>query len=207
MSELARRRSARDIWISRGHLYALGAGAALAMLACFAVGYGVGRSSVDLPEPAATRFAGEAGDEALVELLARVDAAATPDGGVRDLTFPDALRGEAGTLTIPAAPAAAGSASLEGGAIALPEAGDAPPAGRWTVIAASVDDRAAADSIAASLRERELEAWVGVEQNDGRTRFRVAVGGWGSKSEAEEALDSLQARIEAGGGTASVASY
>ena len=37
MSELARQRNARDIWISRGHLYAMAAGGALAVLASFAL--------------------------------------------------------------------------------------------------------------------------------------------------------------------------
>jgi len=207
MSELARRRSARDIWISRSHLYALGSGAALAILVSFAVGYVLGRESVDLPRPVATAFAGEAGDEALVELLARVDATATPDGGVRDLTFPNALRGEGGDVQIPAPVESDAVTELEGAPRLRLAPGDEAPPGRWTVLAATLDTRADADEIAESLRGRELQAWVGVEQSDGRTRFRVAVGGWGSRTEAEDALKSLKLKIAAGGGTAAVARY
>ncbi|MEQ1564918.1 MAG: hypothetical protein ABMA64_04720 [Myxococcota bacterium] len=85
MSELARRRDARDLWISRGHLRA---GAALGLLACaasFLLGFVVGRDHPPTPSTAAP-------DESLVDLLARIEATADPDAAVRELTFPDTLR-------------------------------------------------------------------------------------------------------------------
>lgn len=193
MSELARRRSARDIWISRSHLYAVGAGAALAVLAAFGAGYGVGRGSVDLPAPPAQRLAGEPSDGALLELLARVDAVAVPGGGVDELTFPDALTGKGEGAETPGEGDAseASRSGLPGSVPAAPEAGDAPPRGKWTLAIESFADRSVADTKAEALRGSELEAWVGVERLNGEARFRVAVGGWYTESEADEALKEL----------------
>lgn len=208
MSELARRRSARDLWISRGHLYAMGTGAAFAVLAAFAAGYVTGRGSVEAGLPSAQRYAGDAGDVALVELLARVDATATPDGGVLELTFPDALAGRAVEApAIEPVPPAPEGAEVPPVAVELPEAGDTPPPGRWTVAAVATDARVDADRVAADLRSREVEAWVGVEQVDGQARYRVSVGGWGSRTEAEGALSRLAPVIEAVGGQADVVRY
>jgi cell division septation protein DedD len=207
MSELARQRSARDIWISKGHLYAMGVGLALAVVAAFAAGYGAGRQSVELPPPSSIRLTGDASDGSLVELLARVDATATPDGGVLELTFPDALAGEAPALAAEAVAEQEPTASVAAGEGELPEAADLPPAGRWTVSAVALPSREDADRVAADLKARELEAWVGVEALEGQTRYRVAIGGWGSRVEAERALPGLQAAIEAAGGRADVVRY
>ncbi len=194
MSELARRRSARDIWISRGHLYALGAGCGLAILAAFGIGYAVGRESVDLPPPASTAFAGEAGDDALVELLARVDAAATPDGGVDQLTFPDALRGEAIERSVPAGDdASVPVVGVSGEAIPLPEAGEPPPVpnGSWTIVVATFSERQPAEVRVAELIAEGHTAWTGVESQDGTLQYRASIGGYGSRVAAEDALEDL----------------
>lgn len=214
MSELARQRNARDIWISRGHLYAMAAGGALAVLASFAAGYGAGRQSVELPATPSQRFAGEAGDDALVQLLARVDASATPDGGVLELTFPDALAGRDGVGADTDAAGApldlgegAEGVALEGGTAEPPFVEGGAPEGRWTVAAIALASEEDARRVAEDLKSRELEAWVGVEQLEGQTRYRVSVGGWGSRIEAEKALPSLQDTIQAAGGRAEVVRY
>lgn len=195
MSELARRRSARDIWISRGHLYAIGAGGGLAILAAFAMGYAMGRESVDLPPPAAAAFTSEAGDDALVELLARVDSAATRDGGVDELTFPDALRGEPleREATPPSEPTEAATVGVEGRAIPLPEAGDAPPSpnGSWTLVVDTFATRSDAEARVASLVSEGHAAWMGVESRDGALQFRASIGGFGSRVAAEDALEEM----------------
>ena len=178
----------------------------MAVLAAFGFGYYAGRASVDIPEPLPAALNGSP-DRELVELLARVDAAATPGGGVRQLTFPDALTGEGGELVVPPSPEDDAPVHVEGQAGDLPERGDLPPHGRWTLTAASLEDPEEAEALAQSLRDRELEAWVAPEQLDGETRYRVGVGGWGSKSEAEEALKGLKAKIAPDGAPVTVTRF
>jgi cell division septation protein DedD len=198
VSNLVRQRRAHDLWISKSHLYAYALSASLAVVAAFAGGIVVGRSSVEVDDRRPPAFTAEAGDQGLVELLARVDAAATPDGGVRDLTFPDALAGERTADAVPEPPAAEGAVHVEGAVESLPPRGDLPPSGRWTIAAASVPDRAQADRLAEQLRAKDLTAWVAPEQIDGEMHWRVGVGGWGSRSEAEEALDDLREAAHVG---------
>lgn len=194
MSKLVRQRRAHDLWISRSHLYAYGLGAACAVLAAFGFGYYAGRASVEVPH-LPPELVSETPDRELVELLARVDAAGTPDGGVRDLTFPDELAGSGEPPALPDGDEPGGAVRVEGSIADLPERGDVPPRGRWTLTAASVEDRAEAERLAATLRERDVDAWVAPEQLDGQTRYRVGVGGWGSRSEAEEALESMRTSV------------
>lgn len=192
MTDLARQRRARDIWVSRSHLYALGTGMVLFAVACFALGYTAGRRSVDHFEPnARARLLDQPADDALVELLARVDAAATPDGGVRKLTFPDALAGQGTALEVPAQPVVEQRVQVPPAEAAPLEAGDEPPKGRWTIAVSSFAERSLAVAARDALQAREVEAWLGTERRDGAVRYRVAVGGFGSRAEAEDALDDL----------------
>lgn len=210
MTDLARQRSARDLWISRSHLFALAAGVVMLVVASFAVGYGMGRQSVELPAVPTRSFAGEAGDDALVELLGRVDAIATPDGGVGKLTFPNELAGVAVAAAVPAP-----DGERDGGVAANVPPGEAQsmgpiaaaPPGSWTIAARSLDSREEAEAVASTLRGQELEAWVGVELVAGKQRWRASVGGWGSRSEAEHAAKKLSAAIEAAGGSAAIVRY
>lgn len=193
MTDLARQRRARDIWVSRSHLYALGTGMVLFAIACFALGYTAGRRSVDHFEPTArARLLDQPADDALVELLARVDAAATPDGGVRKLTFPDALAGRAVPLEVPEVARDVDRVALPGGEGEPLEApDDEVPDGRWTIAVSSFAEKGLAEAARDAMRAREVEAWLGSERRDGDVRFRVAVGGYGSRAEAEDALEKL----------------
>ena len=59
MGELAKRRRARDLWISRGHLWAAGVGVVLVAAISFFAGVTVGRSADDESDAASlTRRAG-----------------------------------------------------------------------------------------------------------------------------------------------------
>ena len=207
MSDLARQRSSRDLWISRGHIYAAIVGTLLLMSASFVVGYGAGRDSVGpvLAPPAA--FASESADVALVEMLARVDAGHVADGGVRQLTFPDQLSGSAEATTLPNEPVQNGEAHLEPALPQLPGGEDAPPVGRWTVAAGSVPQRQSAVRLSEVLRAAGLEPWLGIEHIDGEVSYRVGVGGFGSRAEAETALPALKNTIELAGGEARVVRY
>ena len=101
MGELARRRSARDLWISRGHLWAIATGAVLLTVVAFSLGVSAGRADGAIGEQ--DRL-GPAPDDQLVTLLARVEASMDPTGGVRELTFPDALLGVDVVLDVPKLP-------------------------------------------------------------------------------------------------------
>ena len=97
MSELARRRRARDLWISRGHVWAALAAAALIGLAGFIGGWWMAGSRTASPAAPVVTTA----DEALVDLLARVDRRVVAHDGAETLTFPDALMGIGGPATVP----------------------------------------------------------------------------------------------------------
>lgn len=100
MSELARRRRARDLWISRGHLWALGAAVVLIGVIAFTLGATlVGGTSPGAVDAAAATTT----DESLVDLLARVDNRAVAQDGVDTLTFPDTLSGVADDPAVPTA--------------------------------------------------------------------------------------------------------
>lgn len=97
MSELTRRRAARDIWISRGHLWAAGVAMVLIGLGGFVAGWWAAGSRSPAVAPAQVATS----DEALIDLLARVDARVVSHDGVDALTFPDALTGIGEPTTVP----------------------------------------------------------------------------------------------------------
>lgn len=113
MSELTRRRHARDIWISRGHLWAAGVAMVLVGLGGFVAGWWAAGSRS--PAVAPTQIA--TSDEALIDLLARVDARVVSHDGVDALTFPDALTGIGDPTIVPdAEPADPTITQVAGGA-------------------------------------------------------------------------------------------
>jgi hypothetical protein len=200
MNDLTRRRNARDIWISRGHLIA-GACLAVTMSATsFGLGFVVGR---DVPEERSAAVAEPAiPDAALLELLARVESSATLDGAVDVLTFPDALRGEpGGAPSVPEAPApstaairiAAPTDAGRSDDAPQPVRGDAPPAGAFTVVVGRGEDLAAMRALQAKLGGAGLTAWIGAEIVDGVAGYRVAVGGYPTAEAASAALPIVHA--------------
>ncbi len=207
MSNLMRERRGRDLWISRSHLYAYGVGVLALVGLAFGVGVWVGERRVEHPTVALSSLAEQTPDGELVELLARVDAAAAPDGGVHELTFPDALAGRGGAPSLVPAEEPSSTLRVEGDGVVPPERGDVPPRGEWTLTAASVPERSEAERIAASLRERKFEAWVAPERLDGETRYRVGVGGWRTRAEAERALEAMGDAISIDGAPVIVTRY
>ena len=91
MSDLERRREARDLWISRGHIFSAGVGVSLLLVGAFAVGYRMGAAEQDghVAEPSLEVVES---DRQLQELLERLDALKDPTG-VDALTFPDLKKG------------------------------------------------------------------------------------------------------------------
>lgn len=163
MGDLARRRSARELWISRGHLAAGAVVVLLAIVLAFGVGYLVGRGAPEPPHRVA--FTEQASSGQLVDVLARVDASVRSDDGVRALTFPDALT--------------------------APVEGDAPPPGRFTIEVGRFGAIETAAPLRDHLREAGLAAWIGAERLDGAPSYRVAVGGWADEGSAARVLQGV----------------
>ncbi|MEQ1506227.1 MAG: SPOR domain-containing protein [Myxococcota bacterium] len=194
MSELARRRNARDLWISRGHLAALAVGAVALSATTFAIGFAIGRNQRPSDAVVSGPFVP---DDQLVELLARVDANAAPDGATEELTFQDTLRGS--TLELPAVPVApepTGRTLTTGPGVHL--GGDPPPAGAFTVVVERSADGAAMRALQAKLAEAGVTAWVGAELVDGVPAFEVAVGGYPTAEAAAAVVPVVRAAGGAG---------
>lgn len=92
MTDLERRREARDLWISRGHIFSAGVGVALLLVVAFALGYRMGAAEVHEREPRPSLEIVEH-DRQLQELLERLDALKDPTA-VDALTFPDLKKGQ-----------------------------------------------------------------------------------------------------------------
>lgn len=92
MSELERRRGARDVWVSRSHIAAAASGAFLLAAVSFVTGWQLGLGSGTVVSLPVSTEADDA-NERLMELLARVEGSGHLDGGVGQLTFPEELQG------------------------------------------------------------------------------------------------------------------
>jgi len=194
MGELSRERNARDLWVSRGHLWAMAAGVLVLTGTAFALGVVVGRGATPAPvvESSAVKE-----DEQLVELLARVEASSRPRGGVEDLTFPDALTGRTPRVS-DALLAPESHVSIEGDPVEVGPGGqvhpvgDAPPPGAWTLVVAEAPDAGAAVKQRDELKSAGLDAWVWFELVDGAPKHRVAIGGFPDEAAAKAAWEKLE---------------
>jgi septal ring-binding cell division protein DamX len=202
MGDLAKRRAARDLWISRGHLKAALVGAFLLSGVSFGVGYVLGTGQSDAPVVRAAGFTAQVPGEDLVELLARVEANRSPDGAVSALTFPDSLAGatpEQGPLA-PVMGADEAPVAYVSEAAAAP-AVDEPPNGAYTLRVAEVATVEAARTLAGDLQVDGVLPWVGAEIRDGALRYTVSLGGFASERAAEAALAELPLNDDLRGAT------
>lgn len=166
--ELTRLRRARDVRISRAHLWAAAAVLVSAVSASFAAGYVLGR---ELPPPPPRQdYVAAAEGRELVEVLARVEASIDIDAGVERLTFPHALT--------------------------TPVEGDASPPGRYTVDVGTFEQADPARELRAHLRAQALPAWLTVERVRGEARYRVSVSDFEGESDAEKYLERVQTALE-----------
>jgi cell division septation protein DedD len=195
MGDLARQRNARDLWVSRGHLWAMGAGTFVLAATAFAVGFTVGREHA----PAVEEIRVATNDEDLVALLARVEASAQPHGGVDALTFPDALEGHSPGLPAVLAHDAAPlpSAPFVIGGSPVRPTGDPVPAGQFTVDLVTLPDAAAATAVRDRLRKAGFPAWIGLVVEDGHPLHHVAIGGYGDEAEAAGAMAGIVPKLGA----------
>ncbi|MCO4745178.1 MAG: hypothetical protein KC912_10350 [Proteobacteria bacterium] len=185
MGELARRRQARDLWISRNHLRAGGIIGVCLLTAAFAAGAATASREVTFVDDPG--WLDQTANTELVELLARVDAAGEPDGGLSRLTFPTAL---ASSDVIPVAPpyGQVKQPSTQvltegegvGSATPLPDG--------WAVV---IDDLSAhkAIELADRLAGAGLED-VRIDERlvSGEREVRVGIGGLDSEAEASALL-------------------
>jgi len=156
MGELARQRRARDLWISRGHLWALSAGVVLLALCSFFVGLTLARTSpaaASVPAPSGL----DAPQESLVDLLARVDARVVAQDGVDTLTFPDTLTGVAKDPALPVPGGASGVAA---------QVAPGQPGARPMDLVLTADSAESAQVLAHALEGRGLAARVVLGQGD-----------------------------------------
>lgn len=192
-SDIARRRASRDLWVSRGHLWAAAA-AALALAAfTFAGGVTLGKrwaTPVAAPTPSLTA---EVPRDELLRLLARIDGNAA--GPAAALTFPDALRGQpTGPGGVPAETPPAPTV-VAGGPAAV--GGDPVGAGGFTVVLSTTSDEAAARALQARLQAAGIQGMVATELVEGAPRYRLAVGRHARREDAVEAARWLSAAGDA----------
>ena len=183
MGELARRRHAKDLWISFGHVRA-GAIAFLAIVTgAFVAGYSVAGSAENLA-PDQVPWLADAADQELVDLLARVDASAEADGGLSRLGFPEMLSEADADLPVPSGElAVAGGITVATGADAMLAATDMPEGWvLWATYDSLADLRTAYDR----LSRGRVEGWRMVRLDDGS--MRVGLLGLDSRASAEAAL-------------------
>jgi hypothetical protein len=172
VSEIARRRAARDLWISWSHVGAAAAGAVAFAALAFAGGLVLGQrwaTPVAAPPPSLTA---EVPRDELLRLLARIDGNAS--GPASALTFPDALRGQGGPPGAPPTPGQGPTTLVAGGPAAV--SGDPLPGAGFTVVLAATPDETEARRLQAELAAAGIAAFVAAELVDGAPRFRVAVG-------------------------------
>ncbi len=173
MANLARRRRARDLWISRGHVVAAGLATVLLCGICFASGVSVGRSqSTDVVALNPMTVA----DGDLLQLIARVEATANTHNGIDKLTFPDALAGLAPDVVVPEIHTAASAVAVVGPGSAVMWVPDSsPPSGLETVEVASFVHSGPAREVSAGLKTAGTPAWVALDVVDGSARYGVLV--------------------------------
>ncbi len=211
MAELVRSRKERLIWITRGHLVALGVMSLFIATLAFMVGFKVGSRGV-VEEPVAEAppvlVPDVVEEDALVALLREIEyaqGAVDPSGELLvddgpDMRFPDLLTGEEGGL--PSSTAAPGEASLvsvrpsSSPSPVAPKAAATPaPEGGWAVQIASYPTAGEADATIAELDEQGFEAYRVAALVDGATWYRVRLGGFPTRQRADSARKELMVRL------------
>lgn len=189
----------REIWITRGHLAALGTATLAIALLAFFVGIQVGRSQVDTPSTATTEtlLPNAEREDALEALLREVEAA---QAAAPPLAFPETLA-EGGAADVPEPEEAEEVKTTvepapEPEPTPPPEPADSSPAPKsgWSVQIASYDNVADADARVAKLKERKMKAYRVAALIRGKNWYRVKVGSYPSKDAAAKARTEL-ARI------------
>jgi len=197
MTDLAKPR--REIWITRGHLMALGTATFFIALLAFFVGMQVGRSQSDAPTissdaalvPEVNR------QDALEALLREVEAA---QAGAPPLAFNETLAQEnAPTPPLEASEEISSTTEIpakQPPPPPPPAPKDAPvPKTGWSIQVASYDSVADADKRVNQLKGMSLQAYRIGALIKGRQWYRVRVGGYTTKEAAEASRLKLQTTL------------
>lgn len=205
MRDLSRIRGEREIWITRGHLWALAITTCCIGLLAFFVGLVFGRSEL-MVEPAPANK-GEAAlvkpnveADALEDLLARVEAASTSQTSAEVLTFPGSLP-QGVTTPVPEAESKTPQEAAVPPGRLEPEpppeelmVTEAPTDG-WAVQVASFTAQAEAEERLVQLREKGVTPYMVTAVVDGVTRYRLRVGGFTSQELADRGADALEQKL------------
>ncbi len=207
--EIARKRGARDLWISRSHVAAAATASLALAVVAFGAGFLLGRDQATAA-PGRAALTSELPADELLQLLARIDGNGAGAGASGAITFPDELRGAPPVALPPtAAPPAEAVVAPVGAPVDPVAPGEPPPtlhlppgeavvvggpeapAAEFTVVVGRHASATEAAESRARLARAGLDAWILTELVDGAPRFRVAVGRHASRAAADEALPLL----------------
>jgi len=189
----------REIWITKGHLAALGTATLAIALLAFFVGVQVGRSQTKLTAVTASDnlLPDPEREDALEALLREVEAA---QAAAPPLAFPETLA----EGSPPPAPEAEPTEEDETQVRAHPDRAPTPPppaakaaslpTSGWSVQIASYENAADADARVAKLKERKFKAYRVTALIRGHNWHRVKVGSYPNQKAAVKARVEL-ARI------------
>lgn len=186
----------REIWITRGHLAALGTATLAIALLAFFVGIQVGRNQADTPVASDTEtiLPNPDREDALEALLREVESA---QAAAPPLAFPETLSEGIAPQTPPAVETEEPPTDVRPASTAKqapppdpPKSAPVPSAG-WSVQIASYDAAVDADARVAKLQERGLKAYRVTALIRGVNWYRVKVGAYPSKDSAAEARVKL----------------
>lgn len=201
------RSGGRELWLTRGHLAALGTSTVLIAVLAFMLGFKMGvRSTAATPVVAETApLLPASGDrDSLEALLREVEQAqrerANAQANTAQLTFPTALRASDASMALGVSP-------VEASAVAVVPADDdptappppatdfAPPTSGWAIQVASYRSADEADGQVASLREAGTHAYRVAAIINAENWFRVRVGGFATKKDAVDAQPAVAAVV------------
>ena len=186
----------REIWITKGHLAALGTATLAIALLAFFVGIQVGRKQVDPPlTPTSDNILpNPEREDALEALLREVESA---QAAAPPLAFPETLAKN----SAPPAPEPKEETPVETEVRNSPEPTTVPPPDPpksapvpkkgWSVQIASYESSADADARVAKLQEQKLKAYRVAALIRGQNWYRVKVGSFPTKDAAAKARADL----------------
>ncbi len=188
------RRAWRDVRLTPGHLVALAVGAVVWGGAAFSVGYRAGHADVTFA-PSRASLTDDAAGHDLVDLLARVEAGANPDGGASQLTFPGALRGSAPPDMGPLAPPLQVQTETLIANPSEPVSADPAPTTRFVVEAGRYGAAPAAVALRDQLRAADLAAVATLELVGGERTWVVLVPGGADEAAAKVVALAVEAAV------------
>lgn len=188
MSDLARRRDAREVWVSRSHLHSAVVIAVLLAMFSFGTGFLFGRhQAASTGDRETLAFAGDVPGRELLAVLAEVERNSITSASSA-MVYPDLLD-KNGTAQVPTTePPVAGLRADVPAPVSAAFTADPTPAGAYTVEVGVFEDMLVARATREQLRNRNVKAWWWMERVDGQARYHVAAGGFGSQAEADAEL-------------------